>query len=54
MFEIVNRQTDRLVEGFDAFAVTALRFAAITSGMFRKTYLCLVPNAAQQLRSIVS
>jgi hypothetical protein len=39
--EIVNRQTDRLVEVFDAFAVPALRFTAIRFGMFRENHLCL-------------
>jgi hypothetical protein len=48
--EIVNRQTDRLVEGFDAFAGPALRFAAIRPGMFGENYFCLVSGAAQQLR----
>jgi hypothetical protein len=39
--EIVNRQTDRLVEVFDAIAVPALRFIAIRLGMFRENRLCL-------------
>jgi hypothetical protein len=42
--EILNRQTDRLVEVFDAFAVPALRFTAIRLGMFRENHLGLAPR----------
>lgn len=42
---VVNRQTDRLVEVFDACAAHALRFTAIRLGMFRKNHLCLAPRS---------
>jgi len=42
--EIVNRQTDRLVEGLDAFAVAARRFSATLRELFRENQLWLAPR----------
>jgi hypothetical protein len=48
--EIVNRQTDRLVEACDAFAVPALRFTKIRLGMVKKITFVWRQGTAQQLR----
>jgi hypothetical protein len=40
MVQIVSRQTDRLVEGLDAFAVPDLRFIAAGLGMLGENQLC--------------
>ena len=42
--EIVQRQSDRLVEVFDAFAARARGLTAIRIGMFEETVLCLAPR----------
>ena len=43
-FEIVNPQTDYLVEVLDACAVATLRFSATRLGMVRENCLCPAPR----------